>query len=185
MKKPINIHQGWLSSARRVSSPNANARPVDMPINLLVIHNISLPPEQFENGYIEEFFTNQLDATVHPYFAEIADLAVSAHLLITRSGEVIQFVPFTQRAWHAGKSCFRGREECNDFSIGIELEGADAIVYTDAQYVVLAQVATCLMAEHPEIIIDTIVGHSDIAPGRKTDPGESFDWPRFQQLLKK
>lgn len=184
MKNPINIHQGWLSSARRVSSPNANARPVDTSVNLLVIHNISLPPEQFENGYIEQFFTNQLESTAHPYFAEIADMAVSAHLLITRSGEVIQFVPFSERAWHAGQSCFRGRDNCNDFSIGIELEGADAIAYTDAQYTILARVAACLMVEYPEITLDAIVGHSDIAPGRKTDPGASFDWPRFQQLIK-
>lgn len=185
MKPSINIQQGWLSSARRVPSPNANARPVDTSVSLLVIHNISLPPEQFENGYIEQFFTNQLDATVHPYFAEIAEMTVSAHLLITRTGEVIQFVPFDQRAWHAGRSCFRGRDNCNDFSVGIELEGADTIAYTDEQYTVLAQVSSCLMEEYPAIMLDTIVGHSDIAPGRKTDPGESFDWPRFQQLLKK
>jgi N-acetyl-anhydromuramoyl-L-alanine amidase len=184
MINPIHVHQGWLSSARRVSSPNANARPVDIPIKLLVIHNISLPPEQFENGYIEQFFTNQLDSTAHPYFTEIADMAVSAHLLITRSGEVIQFVPFSERAWHAGQSSFLGRKDCNDFSIGIELEGADTIAYTDIQYTALAQVTTCLMVAYPEIALDTIVGHSDIAPGRKTDPGESFDWSRFRQLIK-
>jgi AmpD protein len=185
MKKPINIHQGWLSSARRVPSPNANTRPKGTPISLLVVHNISLPPEQFENGYIEQFFTNQLDSAAHPYFTEIADMTVSAHLLITRAGEVIQFVPFAQRAWHAGQSCFRGRDNCNDFSIGIELEGADAISYTDVQYAVLAQVAVCLMAAYPEITLDAIVGHSDIAPGRKTDPGESFDWSRLFQILER
>jgi AmpD protein len=183
MKTPINIHQGWLSNVRRVASSNANTRPTDMSISLLVIHNISLPPEQFENGYIEQFFTNQLDSTAHPYFEQIADMAVSAHLLITRSGEVIQFVPFALRAWHAGQSCFGGREDCNDFSIGIELEGADTLAYTDEQYTVLAEVAACLMISYPEITLETIVGHNDIAPGRKTDPGESFDWPRFHLLL--
>jgi len=183
MKSPINMQQGWLSNARRVPSPNANARPAATDINLLVVHNISLPPAQFDNSYIEQFFTNQLDPAAHPYFAEIADVEVSAHLLITRAGEVIQFVPFDQRAWHAGKSCFRDRDNCNDFSIGIELEGTDTIAYTDAQYTALAEVTACLMAAYPKIARDNIVGHNDIAPGRKTDPGESFDWPRFRQLM--
>lgn len=180
---PISIQHGWLSHARRVLSPNVNARPEHVLISLLVIHNISLPPEQFENGYIEQFFTNTLDASAHPYFSDIADLTVSAHLLITRSGEVIQFAPFDQRAWHAGASCFRGKENCNDFSIGVELEGADSIPYTDHQYAMLAQITQQLLIAYPAITKDNIVGHSDIAPGRKTDPGESFNWERFRRLL--
>jgi N-acetyl-anhydromuramoyl-L-alanine amidase len=180
---PISIHQGWLSCARRVESPNYNARSEAESIRLLVIHNISLPPEQFGGPYIEQFFTNQLDPTVHPYFREIADLEVSSHLLITREGAVIQFVGFNQRAWHAGQSSFNGQENCNDFSIGIELEGADIIPYTEVQYAVLAQVTQVLMAEYSAIVPESIVGHSDIAPNRKTDPGEAFDWDRYRALL--
>lgn len=185
VKQVITVEQGWLSSARRVISPNVNTRPDNETVSVLVIHNISLPPSQFDNGYIEQFFTNQLPADAHPYFADIADLQVSAHVLITRAGEVIQFVPFDQRAWHAGRSCFAGRENCNNFSIGIELEGADDIAYTHAQYTVLAQVAQCITVNYPAITSDHIVGHSDIAPGRKTDPGESFDWTRFRDSLAK
>lgn len=182
--KKITIHQGWFSGARRVPSPNYNARPAEGTIRLLVIHNISLPPEQFGGGYIESFFMNQLDATADPYFKEIAHLEVSSHLLITREGEVVQFVPFDQRAWHAGQSSFQGQDNCNDFSIGIELEGADTLPYTDQQYRVLVDVSQQLMAEYSEIRPETIVGHSDIAPGRKTDPGEAFDWTRFFNGLK-
>jgi AmpD protein len=173
------IQNGWLVGVRQVPSPNYHARPVDTQISLLVIHNISLPPEQFGGGYIEQFFTNQLQSSDHPYFATIADLRVSAHMLITREGELIQFVPFTQCAWHAGQSLFQGRENCNDFSIGIELEGADNIPYTDVQYHVLAQLTQELRMEYAAITRETIVGHCDIAPQRKTDPGRAFDWDRY------
>ncbi|MGS2717761.1 1,6-anhydro-N-acetylmuramyl-L-alanine amidase AmpD [Eionea flava] len=186
-KPLLAINEGWLSNAdarvRHVVSPNYNERPSDTIIDLLVVHNISLPPGQFGNGYIEQFFTNQLPIGDHPYFTSIDGVCVSAHLLITRLGEIIQFVPFTQRAWHAGRSCFDGREECNDFSVGIELEGTDELPYTDQQYAILADVARALMQAYPAMAIDRIVGHSDIAPGRKSDPGEAFDWPRFRGLL--
>jgi AmpD protein len=183
MKHNIRINQACLSHARRVASPNANARPPGAEISLLVIHNISLPPEQFGGDYIEQFFMNQLDADAHPYFMAIAGLAVSSHLLITREGEVIQFGPFDQRAWHAGQSCFQGREKCNDFSIGIELEGSDTTPYTDQQYRALADITPVLLAEYTAILPEHIVGHSDIAPGRKTDPGDAFDWARYRALL--
>ncbi len=178
MTNTFTIENGWLSAARRVPSPNFNQRPVGTDIRLLVIHNISLPPEQFENGYIEQFFTNQLDASEHPYFATIADIQVSSHLLITRSGEVVQFVSFDQRAWHAGQSSYQGTADCNDFSIGIELEGTDTLPYTDKQYLALAETTKALLIHYPTIG-NHITGHSDIAPGRKTDPGPAFDWPRY------
>lgn len=150
---------------------------------MVVIHNISLPPGQFGTGCIEAFFTNCLDHESHPFFDEIRDVRVSAHLLIERSGEIVQFVAFDQRAWHAGLSCFEGRDNCNDFSIGIELEGADEVPYSDAQYAKLCHVLKLLMAEYPDIESQRIVGHSDIAPGRKTDPGPAFDWPRLRAML--
>lgn len=179
MRHKTMINQGWLINARHVPSPNYNARPVGETINLLVIHNISLPPEQFGGGHIEQFFCNQLNTSEHPYFTDIADLTVSSHLLITRKGEVIQFVPFDQRAWHAGESYFEGRKNCNDFSIGIELEGTDTIPYTHAQYDSLERVTGVLMEVYPDITKERIVGHNHIAPERKTDPGEAFDWARF------
>ncbi len=181
---PLIISNGRLQLARFVRSPNFNERPKgENDIDLLVIHNVSLPPEQFGGNYIERFFCNQLDVNAHPYFTTIADLQVSAHLLINREGEIIQFVPFGARAWHAGRSCFRTREECNDYSIGIELEGADTIAFTDNQYRVLVDVTRALMRDYPRIINTRIVGHSEIAPTRKTDPGEAFDWPRYLKLL--
>lgn len=187
MKQQISTQQaivnGWLAGVTHVPSLNYNTRPSDTTISLLVIHNISLPPEQFGGGYIEQFFTNQLRASDHPYFATIAGVEVSSHLLITREGEVLQFVPFTQRAWHAGQSHFNGRDNCNDFSIGIELEGADTIPYTDQQYQVLAQITQRLRVEYPAITQETIVGHCDIAPERKTDPGSAFDWARYFSLV--
>ncbi len=176
------IEQGILSTARQVPSPNKNLRPKGE-VSGLVIHNISLPPAQFGGGHVEELFTNQLDGEGHPYFASIQELKVSSHLFITREGEVIQFVPFDERAWHAGRSSFAGREEWNDFAIGIELEGTDHIPYTDAQYEVLASVSRALLAYYPEILAESIVGHNDIAPGRKTDPGPAFDWTRYRHLL--
>jgi len=180
----LAIIDGCLSTARVVPSPNFNERPQDPGgISLLVIHNISLPPEQFGSVYIEQFFCNTLDANIHPYFKTIEGVEVSSHLLITREGEIVQFVPFDKRAWHAGRSCFDGRDECNDYSIGIELEGADTIAYTDEQYHVLVAVTKALMHDYPDITVERIVGHNDIAPGRKTDPGAAFDWLYFRKLL--
>lgn len=179
----VNITSGWLESARRVPSPNCDARPVGVNIDLLVIHGISLPPGKFGGDWIEAFFTNRLRGPEHPYFAAICDLRVSAHLVIDRRGEVCQYVPFHMRAWHAGGSQFRGRPRCNDFSIGIELEGTDDIPYETAQYVTLARVAHRLMEAYPGITPDRVVGHSDIAPGRKTDPGPVFDWRYLRSLV--
>lgn len=166
-----------------VASPNADVRPQDCSVDLIVIHNISLPPGEFGRGCVQQLFTNSLNAYEHPYFAEIKDLQVSSHLLIERSGKLTQFVPFHQRAWHAGESNYFGRECCNDFSIGIELEGTDDIEYTDEQYRVLNAVITCLHMTYPELHQQNIVGHCDIAPGRKTDPGASFDWDRVRKQL--
>jgi|TARA_B110000908_G_scaffold133923_1_gene158143 AmpD protein len=179
----MHIDQGWISTATVVASPNADLRPDEADVSLLVIHNISLPPGQFGGGHVTELFTNTLDPTSHPYFAEIADLKVSAHLLIDRQGAMTQFVPFHQRAWHAGVSEFEGRTACNDYSMGIELEGTDIESYTDQQYACLVQVTRCLMAEYPALTAKRIRGHSDIAPSRKTDPGPAFDWLRFTGLL--
>ncbi|ODS23674.1 N-acetyl-anhydromuranmyl-L-alanine amidase [Candidatus Endobugula sertula] len=183
MTKITNIVQGWLTTARWVPSPNFNARPENTCISLLVIHNISLPPGQFGSTYIESFFQNQLDTEAHPYFATIADSQVSSHFLITRDGEQVQFVSLSHRAWHAGKSAYDGIENCNDFSIGIELEGTDTIPYTDQQYLSLADLTRTLLMAFPDMAPDRIVGHSDIAPERKTDPGQAFDWRRYRTLL--
>jgi len=174
-----SIVDGWLCSARPMVSPNFNQRPDGAVISLLVIHNISLPPGQYGGDHIEHFFTNQLDCTLDPFYKEIDGVEVSSHLLIKRTGEVIQFVPFAERAWHAGRSVFESCEECNDFSIGIELEGTDDDPYTEAQYQSLAIITRKLMIEYPDITKNRIVGHSDISPGRKTDPGESFDWNNY------
>jgi len=179
----MKIVQGWLSDIERIESPNADPRPSPDDISLLVIHNISLPPEQFGGGYIGQLFSNCLDPTQHPYFREIHQLKVSAHLLIDRVGKLTQFVAFDKRAWHAGISQFEGRSCCNDFSIGIELEGADQIPYTEAQYTALSQVTKLLIDHYALITVERIVGHSDIAPERKTDPGPAFNWHKFRKLL--
>jgi AmpD protein len=179
----MHIDQGWLSTATALASPNADPRPDKSDISLLVIHNISLPPGQFGGGHVAELFTNTLDPNTHPYFAEIANFKVSAHLLIDREGVVIQFVPFDQRAWHAGVSAFAGRPACNDFSIGIELEGTDTDPYTHLQYECLVKITQCLIAEYPALSSERVAGHSDIAPDRKTDPGPAFDWARFKALI--
>ena len=179
----MRIDQGWLSTATALASPNADPRPDKSDISLLVIHNISLPPGQFGGGHVAELFTSTLDPNTHPYFAEIANLKVSAHLLIDREGVVIQFVPFDQRAWHAGVSAFAGRPACNDFSIGIELEGTDTDPYTHLQYECLVKITQCLIAEYPALSSERVAGHSDIAPDRKTDPGPAFDWARFKALI--
>lgn len=177
------IENGWLVGGRACPSPHCNARPDGGDISLLVVHGISLPPGEFGGPWIDQLFLGRLDPGAHPYFAQIAGLEVSAHCLIRRDGRITQYVSFLARAWHAGRSCFQGREACNDFSIGIELEGTDEGGYTEAQYVALAELAKSLMAVYPAITPERIVGHSDIAPGRKTDPGPAFDWRAFRQRL--
>lgn len=168
--------QGWLNTAARVLSPNCDSRPDGQAIELVVIHNISLPPGVFDGDAIIELFTNQLDWEAHPYYQTIRGLTVSAHFLIRRDGRLIQFVPCTQRAWHAGASSWQGCERCNDYSIGIELEGSDEVPFTDDQYATLVPLIQELKRTYP---IRDVVGHSDIAPGRKTDPGPYFDWSRL------
>jgi len=177
------ITDGWLREARRVPSPNCDERPEGVAIDLLVVHAISLPPGEFGGPWIEHLFCNCLDPWLNPYFAELEGLKVSAHALIRRDGKLIQFVPFHLRAWHAGVSAFQERERCNDFSIGIELEGEDERPYEPAQYQALADLSRRLMRTFPGITPQRIVGHSDIAPGRKTDPGPAFDWGRFLAFL--
>ncbi len=172
------IRDGWMDGAAAVPSPHFGKRPGGE-VSLLVIHNISLPPRRFGGNYVELFFTGKLPAGVHPYFDEIRDMEVSSHLYIRRTGRVIQFVSFDDRAWHAGKSVFRGREACNDFAVGVELEGADDVPYADAQYRSLRLATLALTRRYPLITPDRIVGHEHIAPGRKTDPGPAFDWKRY------
>ena len=172
-----------LLDARQVASPNCDERPAGCEISLIVIHGISLPPGEYGGPEIDRFFTNALEAAAHPYFAEIAHLQVSSHLLIRRDGEVVQYVPFLKRAWHAGESSYDGREACNDFSIGIELEGQDDEAYAAVQYQRLAEVVRCLVGNFPELSADHVAGHCDIAPQRKTDPGPAFDWTQLRQQL--
>jgi AmpD protein len=168
---------GWLEGAVRVPSPNCDVRPPGEIITLVVVHNISLPPGEFGGPGVEALFTNQLDPAAHPYFEKIKDLRVSAHFFIRRDGHLMQFVPCALRAWHAGVSSWQGRERCNDYSIGIELEGTDEAPFTEAQYVSLNQLLSELRRAYP---IAAVAGHSDIAPGRKTDPGPCFDWGRVK-----
>ncbi|HDP89586.1 MAG TPA: 1,6-anhydro-N-acetylmuramyl-L-alanine amidase AmpD [Thioalkalivibrio sp.] len=179
----VDVASGWLEGARRLPSPNCNQRPAGMGPELIVIHNISLPPGEFGGPWIDALFTNTLDPDAHPYFREIAGLEVSAHLLIRRDGECVQYVPFHARAWHAGQSSYGGRENCNDFSIGIELEGADDVPFEATQYLCLAEVVTALLAAYPGLSPERIAGHADIAPGRKTDPGPAFDWAGLHAAL--
>lgn len=183
VRRPAISGDGWLTGARACPSPNHDARPDADDISLLVIHNISLPPGRFGGPYIDQLFTNCLDPGAHPYFAGIHTLRVSSHLLIGRDGRVTQYVPFGARAWHAGVSRYEGRERCNDFSIGIELEGCDERPFTARQYAKLAAVTKALLAAYPRLSAARIVGHSDIAPGRKTDPGPHFDWARYRAAL--
>ena len=179
-RRRLTIDAGGIATpARQVASPNRDARPPGTEITLLVVHGISLPPGEFGGDGILDLFTNRLDPVAHPYYAAIAGLAVSAHFLIRRDGALIQFVPCGERAWHAGASAWKGRGRCNDYSIGVELEGADDVPYTAAQYAMLARLARALRRRYP---IADIVGHSDIAPGRKTDPGSAFDWDRLHRL---
>lgn len=184
MSNSYQIIEGLLSPAAVHLSPNQDARPDQQDISLLVIHNISLPPGQFGGPYIEQLFCNGLNPEEHSYFKDIYQLRVSAHVLIRRGGEVMQFVPFHRRAWHAGQSCFRGRTCCNDYSIGIELEGSDDLFFMDAQYQALSAITRCLMQRYQHLTIDRICGHEHIAPGRKTDPGPHFDWRRYLLALK-
>lgn len=180
----LSVQQGWLKGVRRAPSPNCEPRPVACEPDLLVIHNISLPPGEYGNDCIEQFFCNCLDWGLHPFFEEIRDVRVSAHLLIRRDGEVVQFVSCDDRAWHAGASHFRGRDDCNDFSIGIELEGTDEDPYTVLQYEALTRVTLALIEAYPALVQERIAGHSDIAPGRKTDPGPAFDWHGYRSSLR-
>lgn len=171
---------GWLSGVHRIASPNCDTRPSGTTINLLVIHNISLPPGEFGGEAVAQLFTNTLDTETHPYYTQLRGLRVSAHFLVRRNGEIIQFVPCNKRAWHAGTSLWQGRPCCNDFSIGVELEGSDQVPFSDRQYVVLARLTRLLQRAYP---LRAIVGHADIAPERKTDPGPCFDWTRYFAAL--
>ncbi|WP_140919573.1 1,6-anhydro-N-acetylmuramyl-L-alanine amidase AmpD [Limnobaculum xujianqingii] len=179
----MKLEQGWIVGVKRVPSPHFDERPEGEIPSLLVIHNISLPPGEFGGPYIDQLFTGTLNPQEHPYFAEIQHLRVSAHCLIRRDGQIVQYVPFDKRAWHAGVSLFEGRERCNDFSIGIELEGTDTTDFTPAQYQSLQQLTQQLI-QHYNIVPERITGHSDIAPGRKTDPGPHFDWQRYKKQIK-
>lgn len=179
----LTITDGWLDDVRQVVSPNQDARPDGVAVDTLVVHGITLPPGQFGRGQVDALFGNRLDVGVHPYYAAIAHLRVSAHLLIARTGCITQYVGFDARAWHAGRSMFDGRAAVNDFGVGIELEGTDDCPYAPAQYHALACCAAALLARYPALTPARIVGHSDIAPGRKTDPGPAFDWAVFYRLL--
>lgn len=179
----IDQRSGLLRGAAQIASPNYDARPPGVEAELIVVHGISLPPGEFGGPWIDCLFTNTLPADAHPYFAEVAPLRVSAHLCVRRDGAVTQYVRFTDRAWHAGRSSFQGREACNDFSIGIELEGADTVPYETAQYHSLARIVAALCAAYPRLSTERLVGHSDISPGRKTDPGPAFDWAQARRLI--
>lgn len=178
----FKIQQGQLEGALQLASPNFNQRPQDTEIRLVVVHNISLPPSQFGGGYIQQFFQNQLDHELHPYFQTIKGMEVSAHLLVLRTGEVIQFVNLNARAWHAGRSSYLNQNECNDYSIGIELEGSDDLPFEEIQYEVLANLILTIEKAYPKTK-QHVAGHSDIAPGRKTDPGPYFNWQKLRTLI--
>lgn len=178
----FQVTAGQLLGATQIVSPNFNQRPEGTEIQLIVVHNISLPPSQFGGGYIEQFFQNKLDWELHPYFKSIEGMQVSAHLLILRTGEVLQFVNFNDRAWHAGRSNYLGKKECNDYSIGIELEGSDDQDFKEEQYQALSEVVMALQHAYPKTL-GHLAGHSDIAPKRKTDPGPHFNWQYFREQL--
>ncbi len=179
----VLVQDGLLSTAEFRLSPNHDQRPADTEISLIVVHCISLPPGQFGGEWIDSLFMNRIRGDEHQSFADLKGLEVSSHLLIRRDGRIVQYVPFHLRAWHAGVSSFAGVDRCNDYSIGIELEGADEIAYEPVQYQVLAEAVRALMTAYPRITPQRIVGHSDIAPGRKTDPGPAFDWALFRRYL--
>lgn len=176
----IDIESGLIREARQVSSPNCDERPASCQPELIIVHGISLPPGEYGGDSIDRLFTNALDPAAHPYFAELSGLKVSSHLLIRRDGELVQYVSLLKRAWHAGESCHAGRECCNDFSIGIELEGTDDTPYTDEQYAMLNGTLAALRESFDSLAKASVVGHSDVAPGRKTDPGPAFDWERVR-----
>jgi AmpD protein len=180
----IDRATGLLLSARQVVSPNVDERPDGVQATLIIVHGISLPPGEYGGPWIDLLFTNQLPVDQHPYFKQIEGLKVSSHLLIRRDGELVQYVPFHRRAWHAGASNYQGRERCNDFSIGIELEGMDDEAYEAAQYQQLSKVILSLCKHYPSLSTQHVVGHSDVAPGRKSDPGEAFDWQRLRAMIK-
>ncbi len=179
----VDAHSGLVDQARQCPSPNQDSRPTDATPDLIVIHSISLPPGEFGGDAIDALFTNRLDPAGHPYFAQVEGLRVSAHCLIRRDGELVQYVPFHRRAWHAGESSYAGRSRCNDYAIGIELEGSDHTPYEPVQYQILAGLILALRAVYPGLTRERIAGHSDIAPGRKTDPGPAFDWAHLHRLL--
>ena len=183
LKLQVDLETGLMRGAVQVPSPNCDARPPGVDAELIVVHGISLPPGEFGGPWIERLFTNSLPLDMHPYFAEIGGLKVSSHLLVARDGSLTQFVKFTDRAWHAGESRYQGRVACNDFSIGVELEGVDTTAYEAAQYDTLGEVVAALCDAYPRLSPDRIVGHSDIAPGRKTDPGPAFDWERAHRRV--
>ncbi len=180
----VDASTGRVSGALQSGSPNCDDRPADCRPELVVVHGISLPPGEFGGPWIDALFTNRLPVDAHPYFEGIATLRVSAHLLVRRDGAVVQYVPLHRRAWHAGRSQWHGRERCNDFSIGIELEGADTVAYERAQYAALARLIGESCRAYPGLSADAVVGHSDVAPGRKSDPGIAFDWPLLRTLLR-
>ncbi len=186
MQAPLKIEPatGLVAGVRQVFSPHFDGRPAGVLPELIVVHGISLPPGEFGGPWIDRLFTGGLPVEGHPTFKDIARLRVSAHALIRRDGTVVQYVPFGQRAWHAGQSHYRGRHACNDFSIGIELEGTDDVPYMDAQYEQLAALVDALLVTYPSLSEDHITGHSEVAPGRKTDPGPSFDWERWRAILR-
>jgi len=179
----VDIDSGLLRDVKYIMSPNCDARPAGIETNLVVVHGISMPPGEFGGPWIERLFTNSLPPEEHEYFAQVGALRVSSHLVVARDGEVTQYVKFTDRAWHAGVSRYAGREACNDFSVGVELEGTDDLPYEPVQYRVLADAIAALCAAYPGFSPDRVVGHSDIAPGRKTDPGPAFDWPHARRLI--
>ena len=180
----VDTRTGWMVGARQVPSPNFDPRPDGILPELIVVHGISLPPDEFGGPWIDRLFTNTLPPAEHPYFEKIKELRVSTHLLIRRDGELVQYVALHDRAWHAGPSSYQGRERCNDFSVGVELEGADEIPYEPAQYRMLSAVILELCKAYPSLSLARLAGHSDIAPGRKTDPGPAFDWQRLYALLR-
>jgi AmpD protein len=180
----VDAVTGRLSGARQVDSPNSDERPAGQPPELIVVHGISLPPGEFGGPWIDALFTNTLPPAAHPYFESIAGLRVSAHALVRRDGAVVQYVPFHLRAWHAGESRWRGRERCNDYSVGIEVEGTDATACERVQYAALARVIAALCRAYPTLDPQRVVGHSDVAPGRKSDPGIAFDWPMLRTLVR-
>ena len=179
----MEIENHIFKNIKFLNSPNFNNRPEKSDISLIVIHSISLPPEVYGNNYVEDFFMNKLNISDHDYFNEIKDMRVSSHIYIKRTGEMIQFVPLNMRAWHAGESCYKGIDDCNNYSIGIELEGTDNDHFSNQQYESLIKISRLIIKNYPVINKDNIVGHSDISPGRKTDPGNKFEWRRYLDAL--